>query len=78
MNLTSEDAVNSLVSDEIEGESLTEATASASTIVVAVDSEMAVTKEPDEGEEPCDEPGEAPESPESEPEPDEPDSDDQE
>jgi len=75
MNITSEDAVSSLISDEIENESLTEATASARTIVIPVDSEMALTNPPDEGEAVREEPLVPSETPTpEEPGPDEPDS----
>ena len=73
MTITSEDAVNSLISDEIESESVTEAIASASMIVVPVDTEMATNPQPgppDEGGIPCEEPCDP--STEEEPDPKEP------
>ncbi|MGA7238151.1 MAG: hypothetical protein WBY44_20870 [Bryobacteraceae bacterium] len=76
MTITSEDAVNSMISDEIESEFATDAIASGRTIVVPVDDENATPKQPgspDEGDTPCDEPSDAP--PSEEPGTDEPDSD---
>jgi hypothetical protein len=75
MTITSEDAVNSMISDEIESELVTDAIASDRPIVVLVDDETAITKQPgdpDEGDTPCEEPSEPPAE---EPEPDEPNSD---
>jgi hypothetical protein len=74
MTITSEDAVNNMISDEIESESVTDAVASAGMIVVSVDDENAINNQPgapDEGEAPSDEPEDAPPTG-----PDQPDSDD--
>jgi hypothetical protein len=71
MTITSEDALNSRISDEIASESITDAIASAREIVISVEDESAINKEPgppDEGGIPCETP--AP----PEPGPDEPDS----
>jgi hypothetical protein len=76
MTIGSEAAVTSMISDEIESESVTDAIASAREVVISVEDESAKTKQPDEGEAPCDEPDDVP--PSTEPEPGEPDSDDQE
>lgn len=76
MTITSEDALNSMISAEIESESLTDAVASARMIVVSVDDENAINNEPCPPDEGDDQPGEAPATPE--PGSDEPDSDDEE
>ena len=76
MTITSEDAVNSMISDEIDGESVTDAIASARTIVVSVEDESAINNEPCPPDEGDDQPGDAPATPE--PASDEPDSDEEE
>jgi len=73
MTITSEDAISSMISDEIESESVTDATASAREIVISVEDESAINNQPcapDESEAPSDVPSQRP----TEPGPDQPDS----
>jgi hypothetical protein len=71
MTIASEEAVNSMISDEIESESVTDAIASAREIVISVEDESAINNQPSAPDE-VEAPSDVPSTPPTEPGPDEP------